>query len=695
MKSMNILVIEEDAQDYLAIRELFDAQNNQFAVEWSPTCENALKLTKHTYYDLCLVGYMPSQSHHFFAWLYEESNLPIILLVKPEHIVDKHLLNRYQCFYLYKHVLNWQVLECAMHYASRLLILLQDERKFRTIFNHTHVFIGLVDTEGMLVEINCAALHSINMQQHAVIGMPVWETPWVNSSPKVQNQFKSSIEAAIKGETVHSEIEVQTKSNQVLTLDIALTPIRDNLGNVLWVLAEGYDLSAQKEIEQRLHHATLYDQLTGLPNRHLFIEQLDQAMQRVKQDSDYHIAVLFLDLDRFKVINASLGHDMGDWLIMEIAQRLQTCVQEPNVLARSSGDEFMILLNNLEDFTDATRLASDILDTLAQPFSLDGHDIVTSASIGIAYSLNDRDSTDLLRDADTAMYKAKSKGKGCYAVFKNHMHTQAISRFQIESDLHRALEKNHLVLFYQPQTDLETERLVGTEALIRFCHPQKGLLSPNEFIPILEDTGNISSIGEWILHTACQQLKTWLDTGLAIERISVNVSAHQFRNKRLVNYVAEAIHTSGLAPHYLELELTESILLENTRTAIKTLSRFKEMGIRVTIDDFGTGYASLSYLKRFPADCLKIDKSFIDGVVSAPEDAAITVATIDMAHALGLAVIAEGVETIAQRDFLRDHGCDLAQGYLYSPPMDEKAFFAWARQYNKITEHRNYSVPSK
>ncbi len=692
MKSMNILVIEEDAQDYLAIRELFDAQNHRFLVEWSPTCENAFKLTKQTYYDICLVGYHPSQPHHFFAWLYEDSNLPIILLVKPEYIVDKYLLNKYQSYYLYKNTLTWQVLECAIHYASRLLVLLQDERKFRTIFNHTNAFIGLIDIDGMLLEINSAALHSIGMQQHAVIGMPVWDTPWINTSSNTQNQFKFAVESAVKGEVIHIEIEVQTKTNQLLTLDITLTPIRNNAGNVIWVLAEGRDLSTQKEIEQRLHHTTLYDQLTSLPNRHLFIEQLDQAMQRVKQEDDYHIAVLYLDLDRFKVINASLGHDMGDWLIMEIAQRLQTCVREPNVLARSGGDEFMILLERLEDFTDATKLASHILKTLAQPFSLDGHDIVTSASIGIAYSLNGEDSTDLLRDADTAMYKAKSRGKACYAVFKNHMHTQAISRFQIESDLHQALEKNHLVLFYQPQTELATEKLVGMEALIRFCHPHKGLLPPNEFIPILEDTGNISSIGEWVLHTACNQLKVWLDAGLMIERISVNVSAHQFRNKRLIDYVAEAIGSSGLAPKYLELELTESILLENTQTAIKTLSRFKEMGIRVTIDDFGTGYASLSYLKRFPADCLKIDKSFIDGVISAPEDAAITVATIDMAHALGLAVIAEGVETIEQRDFLRDHGCDLAQGYLYSPPMEGQAFFEWAKQYNKMTEHCSTSL---
>jgi EAL domain-containing protein (putative c-di-GMP-specific phosphodiesterase class I) len=266
------------------------------------------------------------------------------------------------------------------------------------------------------------------------------------------------------------------------------------------------------------------------------------------------------------------------------------------------------------------------------------------------------------------------------------MHTQAVSRMQIESDLHKALEQENFVLFYQPQTDLITEHLVGAEALIRFQHPINGLMAPNHFIPILEDTGIIIRLGEWILQTACQQFKVWLDNELPIEHISVNLSPHQFRSKRLTKMVAEAIENSGIPAHCLELEITESLLLEDTKNAMHTLHSFQEMGVRVTIDDFGTGYASLNYLKRFPVDCLKIDKSFIDGVAVDPQDAAITVATIDMAHALGLRVIAEGVETIDQRDFLRDHGCDLAQGFLYSPPIEQHAFHEWAKQYQKVMQ---------
>jgi EAL domain-containing protein (putative c-di-GMP-specific phosphodiesterase class I) len=374
---------------------------------------------------------------------------------------------------------------------------------------------------------------------------------------------------------------------------------------------------------------------------------------------------------------------------MEIALRLRNCLQPEDFLARSGGDEFLILLDHLQDLSLATRLAESINKELACPFLLDGYEVAVSASIGIAYSSHQDGHVDLLRDVDAAMYKAKAMGKSCYAVFNRQMHTKAVSRLQIETDLHQALEQKNFVLYYQPQTKLYSGELVGVEALIRLCHPQQGLMSPVDFIPVLEDTGIIVTLGEWILRTACHQLRAWQNAGLLLDHVSVNVSALQFRNhQRLFQVVAECLEMTGLSPECLELELTETLLLEDTDSAIKTLARFKDMGIGVTIDDFGTGYASLNYLKRFPADALKIDRSFIQGVMSVPTDAAITVATIDMAHALGLTVVAEGVETADQRDFLRDHGCDWAQGYFYSAPLEESAFLRWAKQYNRMMKNK-------
>jgi diguanylate cyclase (GGDEF)-like protein len=430
----------------------------------------------------------------------------------------------------------------------------------------------------------------------------------------------------------------------------------------------------------------MHDQLTGLPNRHLFMEHLESALERAKQRKDYRIAILFIDLDQFQIVNSSLGHDMGDWLLMEIAQRLPECLEsKKNLLARSGGDEFLILLDDMQDLAEATRLAATINKILAKPFLMDGYEIVTSASIGIAYHTNQEDGLELLRDADAARYYAKRKGKSCYVVFRQAMYTKAISRLQIETDLHQAFKKRKFTLFYQPKIDLSTEQVVGNEALIRFLHPQNGLIWSVDFIPVIEDTGIVIPIGEWVLRTACNQLKGWLEADLSINHIAVNLSAHQFRNKRLVHVIAEFIEKAGLEPECLELELTECLLLENADSTIKTLKHFKNMGIHVVMDDFGTGYASLNHIRHIPIDSIKIDRSFISGIITSPADAAITVATIDMAHALGLTVTAEGVETVEQHDFLRDHGCDFAQGYLYAAPMENTAFLEWIKHYSGIT----------
>lgn len=687
MEQEHLLLVEEDAQDYLYIRQLLDEQD-KFTIDWAPTYESASKLIKKTNYDVYLISYSAKklQAHQFLTRLYPSITIPTVLLTKYREKINEAFLGKVD--FLEKEQLNWALLERTIRYLSSVLSLQRVEKKFRVIFDNTCEFISLLSPKGTILEMNQTALAFWNIERETVIGQAFWENPWVMLSSTTQAQIKTAIAKSARGELVRYEIEVRGQSGQIINMDFSIKPLPDLQGHIHWILVEGRDLEERKQIEQQLQYSNLHDQLTGLPNRHSFIEYLERAMAEFQRHKNYHVAVLFVDLDRFKLINASLGHDMGDWLLMEIAQRLRSCLKKHMLLARSGGDEFLILLDNLQELSDATYLAGTINAELSRPFLLDGYEIVTSASIGIAYSTPHEGKIDLLRDADAAMYRAKAMGKSCYAVFNSGMYTQALSRLKIEMDIYQALEKQNFVLYYQPQTELASEQLLGAEALIRLSHPQKGLMSPVDLIPALEDTGIIITLGEWILRTACQQLRNWLDAGLTLTHISVNVSAHQFRSKHFHQIVIEALESASLSPEYLELELTETLLLEDTHSAIKTLAHFKDVGIRVTIDDFGTGYASLNYLKRFPADSLKIDKAFIQGVITAPKDAAITVATIEMAHALGLSVIAEGVETIEQRDFLRDHGCDGAQGYLYAPPLEGTAFLKWAKQYNRLMKSK-------
>lgn len=440
-------------------------------------------------------------------------------------------------------------------------------------------------------------------------------------------------------------------------------------------------------LEQQLANCNLYDRLTELPTRHLFLKHLEQAIARAQQSEDYYIAILLVDLGKFRMINATLGHDMGDWLLMEITRRLQDYLSKLELktfLARACGDEFIILLDHMQDLADATQLAAQINELLARPLSLVGYELVTSAKIGIVYYSDQKESASLLRDADAALYHVKAMGHSSYAVFNRGMRNKIVSRLKMETDLHQAIKEEQLVLFYQPQINLASNELVAMEALIRFYHPQKGLVLPNEFIPVLEETGDIIPIGEWIFRTACQQLKDWWLAGFLINRICVNLSAYQFCSKNLIRAIVESIESAGIEPDCLELEVTENLLLKDANFAIKTLGHLRNIGVRVAIDNFGTGYASLNYLKRFPADCLKIDSSFIEG--GTPQDTAITIATIDMAHALGLLVVAEGVETTEQSDFLRAQACDFAQGDLYTVPLNRTESLEWIEEYTK--EHK-------
>jgi len=439
---------------------------------------------------------------------------------------------------------------------------------------------------------------------------------------------------------------------------------------VLRFAIERATMLAELERQRRLSlHLAHHDTLTDLPNRQLFRTQLRQLLNQAHR-SPRSLAVMFLDLDRFKQINDSLGHRIGDLLLVEVAKRLQSCVRETDVAARRGGDEFTVLLDGIRRGQDAARVAKKILSEFAKPCLIEGHELFITASIGISlFPADGADSEALVRNADIAMYRAKARGGNTYQFFMPEMTDRAMERMEMEHSLHQALERKQFVLYYQPQVDLTSGRIVAMEALIRWQHPEAGLIFPDEFIPLAEETGIIVPMGEWVLAEACRQARRWDEQGLAPVVQAVNFSARQFQFRRPVERIREILSETELDPARLDLELTESAVMKDPGFAMETLRKLRDMGLSVTIDDFGTGQSSLAYLKRFPISKLKIDKTFIHTLLADRKDAAITNAIISMAHELELKAVAEGVETPEQLEYLRGPGCDEVQGYLFSRPV--------------------------
>ncbi|MEO8600407.1 MAG: EAL domain-containing protein, partial [bacterium] len=420
--------------------------------------------------------------------------------------------------------------------------------------------------------------------------------------------------------------------------------------------------------EQRIRHLAYNDPLTDLPNRALFFKQLERCIEQARQSGEM-VAVLFLDLDRFKNVNDSFGHAVGDRLLAAVAQRIRRNVRSVDCIARLGGDEFTVVLADMTSLNAAATAAQNICRSLSSPFQIDGHDIFVSTSIGISLYPNDGiDAGALLKHADTAMYRAK-KGHYGFKFFEAAMEFAVSEQMRLESDLREALNRQELEVYYQPQARLDNGQVVGMEALLRWHHPTRGPVSPVEFIPVAEETGLINPIGEWVLRTACTQLQTWLKSGMPPMRMAVNLSVRQLLQENFTATVEQVLADTGLPPQLLELEITESTLMENAQDTLQALQRLRRLDVRLSIDDFGTGYSSLAYLKRFPVNTIKIDKSFVDDVPHDADDAAIIKGIIALAHSLRLEVVAEGVETESQLRFLRDQSCDLMQGYFLSKPV--------------------------
>ncbi len=558
----------------------------------------------------------------------------------------------------------------AQQAAQHARELEASEERFRSAFNYAAIGMALVAPDGLWLQVNRALCDLLGYSQAELLA----------------TNFQSL--------THPDDVDMASRHlAQLLVQDASITPIEKRyvhkLGHTVWTLLSAslvrdaksnssslifqiQDITDRKRAEQKLAHNALHDGLTELPNRALFVDHLKLAMARAERHAHQQFAVLFLDFDRFKVINDSLGHHIGDQLLIAIARRLERRLRGVDTVARLGGDEFIILLEDIRTAAEATAFAENLQSELAAPFKIGDQEIFTSASIGIVMSSRDyKRPEEILRDADSAMYRAKALGTAKITQFDKSMHDQALRLLQLETDLRRAVERQEFFLVYQPIVSLDTAQLVGFEALLRWQHPERGFVNPSEFIPVAEETGYIIPIGQWVLEEACQQMRKWQaarSEELPLQ-ISVNLSGKQLAQDNLVEQITDTLKRTGIAAHQIKLEITESVVMENVEAASATLNQLRALGLPISMDDFGTGYSSLSYLHRLPIDTLKIDRSFVTRIVESHEKADIIRAIVVLAANLGLSVIAEGVETPEQLERLQKLECGNGQGYLFAKPL--------------------------
>ena len=540
------------------------------------------------------------------------------------------------------------------------------EARFRVLTESSIDLISVVDEDGVLKYQSGALRHLLGFDPADTVGKNVFDLVHRDDIEHARTAFRRILEARLSTEP--AEFRIRHRDGSWRTFESLGT---NCLGNphIRGVVFNSRDVTDRKVIQQRMQHLAYHDNLTGLPNRGLLQDRLARSIARAER-SGRKVAVLFIDLDNFKNINDTLGHDVGDELLRQVSRRLSECVRLEDTIARQGGDEFIVLLDNLEDSRGASVVAQKILNALRLPLTLGAAEQHVSGSVGISiYPEDGRDAQTLMKNADTAMFHGKGLGKNTYQYFTSQMNIAVKRRMTLESALRRAVAQKDFVLHYQPQIDLETGVIVGVEALVRWQTEDSGTVMPGDFIPLAEETGLINDIGEWVLEEGCRQAKLWHDKGLPKVRMAINLSARQFGDKAFLDMVTRVLAETGLDPASLELEITESQVMRQTEGMIQLLTRLSEMGIQLAIDDFGTGYSSLSYLKRLPIQKLKIDQSFIRDITVDPNDTAIVTAIISMATSLDLETIAEGVETAGQLALLRSKGCRVGQGFHFSRPV--------------------------
>ncbi|QJD92490.1 EAL domain-containing protein [Duganella dendranthematis] len=542
------------------------------------------------------------------------------------------------------------------------------EEKLRlsaTVIEHIADGVVVLDAEGTIVAVNPAFTQITGYTEAEAMGR---DRTLTRSGRHEQSFYEDMWQEQMDKGFWRGELWSVRKNGEMYLEFLTVSAVRDTRGRATHYVGVFSDITKAKESQEKLDHLAHHDPLTALPNRLLFHDRLQHALLRAARDGE-QLALLFIDLDRFKNVNDTLGHHIGDELLKQVAKALQDRLREGDTLARLGGDEFIVLLENIENQYGASQVAEKLVQMFEEPFMVAGHELFVTCSVGISLFPDDAaDLNMLIRNADVAMYQAKARGRNGFSFYAPSMTGEGVERLRLETFLRRSIEKEEIFLNYQPQVEIDTGRLVGVEALVRWNHPELGLIPPIRFIPLAEDTGFINQLGKWVLHEACRQMVRWQDAGLHVPKIAVNLSAKQFERGSIVNMVADILRDTGLEPQRLQLEVTESVIM-NTGDAMVFINDLHSIGVALAIDDFGTGYSSLAYLKQLPVQTLKIDRSFIKDISTDVNDEAIAIAIIQLGKSMNLSVIAEGVETEEQAAFLLRHGCNLAQGYFYSRPV--------------------------
>ncbi len=568
-----------------------------------------------------------------------------------------------------------------------LAIIIKDMTKFKQIeiekqklslaVEQSPVIVMITDTKGNIEYVNPKFTEVTGYTLDEVKGKNPRLLKSNGTSPEI---FKQLWETISQGGEWRGEFRNKKKNGELYWELASISSIKNPEGKMTHFLAVKEDITRRKWAEEAVVHMAYHDSLTDLPNRFLIEDRLVQALSQARHRKKL-VGIMMLGLDRFKSVNDTLGHVLGDQVLQAVGKRLSDAVHEKGTVARIGGDEYMLLLPEVTSVEEVVKLAQQVIEIIRPSFHLNEQEVNLTASLGVSVYPNDGDDAEsLLKDADTALGRAKQQGRNNYQLYTPSMHVEAFGRMVLENSMRKALSREEFIVHYQPLVDIRSRHVIGMEALVRWQHPDIGLVSPVEFIPIAEGNGLIIPIGEWVLRTSCSRSKAWQDGGFPHLRLAVNLSARQFQHANLLEMVEWILKDTGFDPHYLEFEITEGIAMENVEYSLTILRRLKEMGIQISIDDFGTGYSSLNYLKEFPIDTLKIDRSFIQDLTIDPGDAAIVSAIIVLAHSLKLKVTAEGVETQEQLDFLRKHKCDIIQGYLFSKPVPADQFEALIMQ---------------
>jgi diguanylate cyclase (GGDEF)-like protein/PAS domain S-box-containing protein len=694
--SQNILLIHNDPDYARDLREaLIKSNDGSFQVEWVRTCAAGLDRLASAKTPangrrgdiaalLTELSLSDSQGIATFDSLSRAApQMPILILSAAEdEDLAKLALQRGAQDYLVKgrfdHYILPKMLSNMLERTAHADVLFEEKERAQVTLNSIGDAVVSTNATGHVTYLNVVAESMTGWSREEAAGHSIEEVfPIINAATRehVPNPMASAIhQNKIIGLT--SNCVLVRRDGSETAIEDSAAPIHDRHGHVTGAVMVFHDVTTARAMSARMSHLAQHDSLTDLPNRALLADRLGQSMALAYRHRQ-KMAVLYLDVDRFKNVNDSLGHAIGDRLLRSVAQRLVGCVRVTDTVSRQGGDEFVVLLSEETHAQDAAISAEKIILSLSKPFHIDQHEISVTASIGIAiYPDDGTDAETLMKHSDFALLHAKNMGRNNYQFFKADMNVRALETQSLENSLRHALERQEFVLHYQPKMNLETGSIVGVEALIRWHHPQRGVVLPGQFIPIAEDCGFIVPISRWVLREGCRQARAWQDEGLAPMRIAINISAVDLRSKDFTAGVRSILSETGLEPRYLELELTETFLMQDPQATAAVLRELKVMGVQLALDDFGTGYSSLSYLKRFPIDTLKIDRSFVCGLAADADDASIVAAVISMGRSLRMRVVAEGVETEQQLKFLQEHNCPEGQGYYFSHPVDAEGITA-------------------